>query len=329
MLVTEFSTEVVAAPERFALWEEATAQSHMRNLMRSNNQDDFRAKMRNLDLGEVQVSSLASPHLEVVRTAKLVRRSDPEVYLISYIPDGEGGVSLDGRDTALHTGDLMMLDSSRPYHAHRYAHQDNWSQLTVQCSRRLLPLPEKTVQRLLAVPISGRSGIGGVFTRWLTDLNARANEFTPVDIPTLASVTLDLLASTLARCLEAEDALSPEVRRSTLRAQINAFVEQHLADPIMSPQTIADTHHISLRHLQKLFAADSDTPAAWVRGRRLERCRHDLANPRLRARCVREIAAQWGFNDPTHFNRIFRTAYGMTPGEYRYTSRATSKGVRE
>ncbi|MFD4701026.1 cupin domain-containing protein [Streptomyces niveus] len=209
MLVTEFVTDVVEAPERFALWEEVTAQSHMRNLMRSNNQNNFRAKMRNLDLGEAQVSSLAFPHLEIVRTAKLVRRSDPEVYLINYILGGKGGVSLGGRDTVLQPGDLMMLDSSRLYHAHRYAHQDNWSQLTVQCPRRLLPLPEKTVQRLLAIPISGRSGMGGVFARWLTDLNARADEFTPADIPTLTSVTLDLLASVIARCLEAEESLTP------------------------------------------------------------------------------------------------------------------------
>ncbi|MER6144935.1 AraC family transcriptional regulator [Streptomyces sparsogenes] len=317
MLVAEFSTDVVEAPERFALWEETTAQSHMRNLMRSNDQDDFRAKMRNLDLGEVQVSALAFPHLEIVRTAKLVRKSDPEVYLINYVLGGEGGVSLDQGDAVLHTGDLVVLDSSRLYTAHRHAHPDSWSQLTVQFPRRLLPLPEKTVQDLLAVPISGRHGMGGVFARWLTDLNERADEFTPADVPTLSSVTLDLLASVIARCLEAEEALSPEVRRSALRARINAFVEQHLADPALTPQTIADAHHISLRHLQQLLAEDDTSPAAWIRRRRLERCRLDLANPRLNARPIQAIAERWGFTNPTHFSRLFRTAYGIPPRDYR------------
>jgi AraC-like DNA-binding protein len=317
MRVTEFSTEVVAAPERFDLFVETTDCSHMPNRLRSDDQDDFRARMRSLDLGELRVSTMSLSHLEITRTAKLIRQSDPEAYQINYFIRQEGALSQAGRDTALRKGDLVILDSSRPYHGDVHAPGDSWSHVTLQFSRSLMPLPEKTVQRLIAVPTSGRHGIGGAFTRWLIDLNTRADEFTAADIPTLASVTLDLLASVVARCLDAEAALSPEARRSALRAQINAFVEQHLADPDMTPQTIADAHHISLRHLQQLLAEDDTSPAAWIRHRRLERCRLDLANPRLNVRPVRAIAERWGFPDPAHFSRLFRAAYGIPPRDYR------------
>ncbi|MFI8307457.1 helix-turn-helix domain-containing protein [Streptomyces sp. NPDC085927] len=317
MLVTEFSTDVVEAPERFALWEAATEQSHMRNRLRSDDQDDFRARMRGLDLGEVQVAALSYPHLEIARTEKLIRQSDPEAYQINYFLGGEGVVSAGGGDTALRVGDLVLMDSSRSYSGDVRSVPGGWSHVTMQCPRGLLPLPEKTVQRLLAVPISGRHGMGGVFTRWLADLNARAAEFSPADVPTLASVTLDLLASAIARCLEAEEALSPEARRSALRARISAFVEQHLADPVLAPQTIADAHHISLRHLQQLLAEDDTSPATWIRHRRLERCRLDLANPRLHTRPVQAIATSWGFPDPAHFSRLFRATYGMSPRDFR------------
>lgn len=173
------------------------------------------------------------------------------------------------------------------------------------------------MQRLLAVPISGRHGMGGMFTPWPADLNTRAAEFTPADIPTLTSVTLDLLASVIARCLEAEEALSPETRRSALRARINAFVEQHLADPAMTPRTIADAHHIPLRHLRQLLAEDETSPAAWIRHRRLELCRLGLANPRLHTRPVQAIATSYGFPDPAHFSRLFRATYGMSPRDFR------------
>lgn len=317
MLVTEFSTDVVEAPERFALWEAATEQSHMRNRLRSDDRNDFRARMRGLDLGEVQVAALAYPHLEIARTEKLIRQSDPEAYQINYFLGGEGVVSSGGRDTALRVGDLLVMDSSRPYRGDVRSIPGGWSHVTMQCPRGLLPLPEKTVQRLLAVPINGRHGMGGVFTRWLADLNTRAAEFTPDDAPTLASVTLDLLASVIAHCLDTEEALSPEARRIALRARISAFVEQHLADPVLAPQTIADAHHISLRHLQQLLAEDDTSPAAWIRHRRLERCRLDLANPRLYARPIQVISARWGFTDPAHFSRLFRITYGMSPRDYR------------
>lgn len=317
MLVTEFSTDVVEAPDRFALWEESTSRSHMRNRLRSNDQNDFRAKLRSVGLGEVAVSALACPHLEIVRTAKLIRQSDPEAYLITCFLRAEGVISLGGGDTALRNGDLVVLDSSRPFRGDVHPGPGGWSHVTVQFPRGLLPLPEKTVLPLLAVPISGRQGIGGVFIRWLSDLHARAYEFTPADIPTLAAVTLDLLASVIARCLRVEETLCPEARRSALRAEIDAFVEQHLADPAMTPRTIADAHHISLRHLQQLLAEDDTSPAAWIRHRRLERCRFDLANPLLNARPIQAIAARWGFTDPAHFSRLFRAAYGISPRDFR------------
>ncbi|MEV6731472.1 MULTISPECIES: hypothetical protein [unclassified Streptomyces] len=160
--MTEFTTDVVAAPERSALWEEATARSHMRNRLRSNDQDDFRAKIRGVDLGELQVSALAYPHLEIVRTAKHIRQSDPAAYQINYLLRREGVLSLNRNDTALRTSDLVVLDSSRPYRGDVRAGPGTWSHVTVQVPRGLLPLPEKTVQHLLGVPISGSCGMGGV-----------------------------------------------------------------------------------------------------------------------------------------------------------------------
>jgi AraC-like DNA-binding protein len=181
-----------------------------------------------------------------------------------------------------------------------------------------VPLPEKTVRDLLAVPISGRGGMGGAFTRWLTDLIAHADEFAPPDVPTLGQVTMDLLASFLGHCLDAEDAISPEARRRALQARIHDFIQQRLADPGLTPETIAAAHGISTRHLYKLFEEQGLTVAAWIRERRLERCRHDLTDPRLLSRPVQGVAARWGFSDPAHFSRLFRAAYGVSPRSYRH-----------
>ncbi|MEV6993119.1 helix-turn-helix domain-containing protein [Streptomyces sp. NPDC093228] len=79
----------------------------------------------------------------------------------------------------------------------------------------------------------------------------------------------------------------------------------------MSPGAIAAAHNISLRSLHRLFQEQNLTVAGWIRARRLERCRRD-------DRPARAIAARWGFADPAHFNRAFRAAYGMPPGDYRH-----------
>jgi AraC-like DNA-binding protein len=44
-----------------------------------------------------------------------------------------------------------------------------------------------------------------------------------------------------------------------------------------------------------------------------------------RGRTVTAIAFDHGFNSPTHFGRVFRARYGMTPREYRRHARAPSE----
>jgi AraC-like DNA-binding protein len=99
--------------------------------------------------------------------------------------------------------------------------------------------------------------------------------------------------------------------------RIQAFVEERLWDPALSPGTIAAAHHISIRYLYKMFETREHGVAEWIRRRRLEYCRRDLLDPSLASRSVGAIAARWGLTEPAHFNRAFRTAYGMPPSEFR------------
>ncbi|MFC9593520.1 hypothetical protein ACFTUC_27505 [Streptomyces sp. NPDC056944] len=49
-----------------------------------------------------------------------------------------------------------------------------------------------------------------------------------------------------------------------------------LGEPAPSPRVLAEEHHISPRHLHKLFQAEGTTFCRWVRGRRLSECRAEL-----------------------------------------------------
>jgi AraC-like DNA-binding protein len=112
----------------------------------------------------------------------------------------------------------------------------------------------------------------------------------------------------------------PDARERTLLHRIYAFVEQQLADPGLTPASIAAAHHISLRYLYKLFEAEPVTVGGWVRRRRLERCRQDLRDPAQRYRPVAAIGAHWGFLSAAHFSRAFRYEYGVPPAEFRTRS---------
>jgi AraC-like DNA-binding protein len=99
--------------------------------------------------------------------------------------------------------------------------------------------------------------------------------------------------------------------------RIRAHIDAELASPDLGPASIAARHFISVRHLHALFHEQGTTVSTWIRTRRLERCRRDLADPLLAPVPVAAIGAKWGFVDPAHFSRSFKTAFASAPSEYR------------
>lgn len=78
---------------------------------------------------------------------------------------------------------------------------------------------------------------------------------------------------------------------------------------------------MSVRTLHRAFAAAGEPVAAYVRRRRLERARLELAAPSGRPD-VSEVAARWHFADSSHFTRAFKNQYGETPTQFARSSGA-------
>ncbi|MFE1797311.1 helix-turn-helix domain-containing protein [Streptomyces sp. NPDC059517] len=142
----------------------------------------------------------------------------------------------------------------------------------------------------------------------------------PLDTARLAGRMLEVLTAALADALDDRNTVPPTGGPPTLSGRIHAFIQENLGDPGLTPDTIAAAHHISLRYLHKLFHAEGHTVAAWIRERRLEQCRRDLADPALSDLPIRAIAARWGFTSPAHFSQAFRSAHGLSPRQFRHRS---------
>jgi AraC-like DNA-binding protein len=94
-------------------------------------------------------------------------------------------------------------------------------------------------------------------------------------------------------------------------------IETLLPDPDLSLRRVADEEGVSPRYVQKLFASANETFSHYLRSRRLERCRIDLASPQHARLSISEICFRWGFNGSAHFSRAFREQYGRSPREFR------------
>jgi AraC-like DNA-binding protein len=320
------NTAEVPAGERFAFWREASLKGPVPFDARCEPglESEFGAQVKAGDFGPLRVTLMTTTPYSFHRTSKLIRQTDPESFKLTCAARGDGVITQEGRRADFRRGDLILADTSRPYQT-ELAPDITASQLVILWFPRvLLPLPHRDLRRLTAVRIPGDHGIGALSSQFLLQLAKHRDEFSPSQAARLSTLALDVLTAALASELEEQNALPPHTRRRALLAQIHTFIQANLGDPHLTPDTIAAAHHISVRYLHKLFQQDGHTVAGWIRQRRLERCRRDLADPLLAACPIGAVATRWGFASHAQFTRAFRHAYGMTPRQFREEQAGTT-----
>ncbi|GGZ78277.1 helix-turn-helix domain-containing protein [Streptomyces bluensis] len=328
MIETVFRTDELPAVDRFAAWRERLGRTHAPMEVTRRDTSDYRAHQRVVELGNMIVSPMAMQPVAVLRTPKLIRQSDPELYHLSLIIHGTVGFTMSGPDATYGAYDLRTNDSSRPFAIHMDERQDHVACVGVEVPKARLPLPVRQVDRVIGRRLTGQHGVGALLSSFLTHLTTNTGSYTAADGPRLETVLADLLAALFAHELDAEDSLAPETHAHTMTLRIQSFIRQRLNDPDLTPAAVAAAHHISVSYLHRLFRihGPGSTVAGFIRHHRLEQARRDLGDPAKRALPICDIAARWGFAHHAVFTRAFRAAYALAPSDYRHQTQ-TEHGV--
>ena len=98
--------------------------------------------------------------------------------------------------------------------------------------------------------------------------------------------------------------------RQPAKVDIHRVVEDNYTSPI-SLEELAYLSGRSLfsfkRDFQQIYGS---TPARWIREKRLAKARQMLQSSQM---SVADVAYSLGFENPTHFSRIFKQQYGIPP----------------
>lgn len=306
-------TASVPAADRAELWVEATSQLFVPLECTPTDPQTFNGRLQAGSVGPLALCGLeVMPHT-VRRTPRLANNTEGNYYKLSLMLGGEALVVQDRREAVLRPGDFALYDCSRPY---TLVGGDSFRMLICMLPRDVLALGPDQIERITATRIVGGDGLGWAmapFLKRLADLAIR--DEVPTDAHRVAESVIDLVESLCKSLIGGGADLG--VSRSELMLRIRAYVEGNLGDPDLAPARIAAAHFVSKRYLHKLFEAEGVSVSRFVRERRLERCRADLADPKRRDHTVTSIGACWGLADSAHFSRLFREAYGCTPTEYR------------
>ncbi|MCD1259645.1 response regulator [Paenibacillus athensensis] len=118
--------------------------------------------------------------------------------------------------------------------------------------------------------------------------------------------------------LFAETIAAVEAARRTKQrldlTEVMAYIERHYADPI-SLESIALHFFISKEHLSRAFKAEfAQTVSDCITRKRMDKARELVADRQIP---FKHIAQLVGYADPTYFYKVFKSYFGMTPGELR------------
>ncbi|QJT00166.1 helix-turn-helix domain-containing protein [Streptomyces asoensis] len=241
---------------------------------------------------------------------------------------------LEALDLRLTPGDVCFYDVHR---APALDFREPFRATTFLVPADLLGLAESDVRRIARTPVARASRLGTLLSPLLSDLARATAEARPPVGEMLAWNAVNLLATLAAEQLGTAvpgtrgtpEGLGTPGAHSPVLGRVLEYVELHLTDPDLSPEVIARAHHISVRYLHKLFKDEGTTVGRWILRRRLEECRRDLMRYGRGGRTIAAVAARWGFLSATHFSRVFRSAYGMSPREWRDTAgRGARSGQR-
>ncbi|MGK5532137.1 helix-turn-helix domain-containing protein [Streptomyces sp. URMC 129] len=257
--------------------------------------------------------------------------NDQHLYLGLHVR-GSLGILRDGSEVFLEPGDLVFCDPAR---RHVLRPGDDCRMTLFRLPRCYVGVPEADLDRVVGVPVRGGEGLGALVSGLLSVLATEAEFRRPGIGDRLVRSLVDLLATLVMelRLAETEEEAAERTTDTSTAgtetlARIRTFIDEHLTDPDLSPESIARAHRISVRYLHKLFQNDGTTVSRWVRRRRLEACRQELGRTANRTIAVAAVAHRWGFSSPSHFSRAFRDAYGMSPTEWHARAASQSPEFR-
>ncbi|WP_104139669.1 helix-turn-helix domain-containing protein [Arthrobacter sp. ZGTC131] len=296
----------------FDHWRHLVAESFVPLLAETADAGGFRGRMRSRVMDRLCIVEVSATRHEVHRTPALLAQSDQRYFKLNLQLEGTGLLIQDNREAVLRPGDLAIYDTNRPY---TLAFEERARMMVVMFPHDALSLPPDYVGQLSAVRLSGGSGLTGIVGPFIAQLAENLEALSGPSGSRLAANALDLVSTMLhSELAVAPDRMKPQ---AVLATSVREYIEANLADPDLSPASIAAAHFISTRHLHNVFHESGSTVASWIRSKRLERIRRDLRDPLHAGTSVGAVAARWGFLDAAHFSRTFREAFGESPTDWR------------
>lgn len=239
------------------------------------------------------------------RTAERVRADHVDHFYVNFHYRGRARFEDAQNAVVSGPGSLLVIDMRQPC---RLA-VERIDEISVAIPRKLL------LDRLDGLDPHGLMARGGLVTLLGSTLRAvcaALPKVGPSQAAAIERLIVDLVVDTLMEALRATAARS--AREEALASRVRAYIDRHLGEDL-DVATLCTALGISRSNLYRGFA-DSGGILRQIQLRRLKQMQALLSDP-SETRSISALARSSGFPDKSHFTRLFKKTFDVSPSDFR------------
>lgn len=301
------STEPLAPTQKYEFWNESICKRLIPALGRFEFGQHFEGSLSGHLFGNLKVCRMSSTPHSFVRSDRLARVAPEDDIVAVFVQKGHINQVQDGREVNAVAGDIILFDAVKPF-----THDmDPKSLIVIRFPRdRFLSRCPRAGQ-LLSAKIAEGSSMATILHGMAEETFRLSDSSGQIGVQArFAAALLDTLTAAMDMQID-NDAATQRTRYDSVYQKAAEYINANLDDCELDVNDVAQATHTSPRTLARIFAAQGTTVMHLVWKRRLDEAHAILREGRVEQ--VTQAAYQCGFNDLSHFSRLFKSTFGVTP----------------
>jgi AraC-like DNA-binding protein len=314
-----FSARGLPERMRIPMWREEFGRRIVHADIEPSSDVPFQVEARLQALQGLRTLSWQGSAMRFKRSQVNIVDGDDSIGIIVCSPS-KSQLSQRGREIELCAGDAIALLHSEP----AIVDYAEGLQFGLSVPRDALTPRVRHVDSLTMRPISRRTEALRLLMTYLKSALKEGALAAPKLRDAVVTHIHDLVALAISECAPLGESCASAVVAARHSAALD-HIAMHFQDPELSLEVVARCQGISPRYLQQLMTSSGTSFTARVTELRLQRAFALLIEPYGSARRISDIALEVGFSDISHFNRLFRTRFGLSPRGVRSAGRVMAE----
>ncbi|MFC3052000.1 helix-turn-helix domain-containing protein [Kordiimonas pumila] len=300
--------------ERLRAWQDALRLTFTDLIPETTYKNDFGGMIETVDCAGLKISRITAEAQKVHRSFREIEKSKSNTVYLNVHLGGTARVLHSNGTTNLRLGDCILVDPRQPY---VLEFESPFRQLCIQ-------LPEWSLREQLDAPLetalgqsfSMTSRTGKVLLAALELMLLEADSGTVLE--SSAELFMQVMNHSLNEAIRGPlNGDSQTTAKTGLATRLRQYIGQNFRDENITPNEAAAALNCSLRNIHKTCQTMGTTFGKLILDARLSAAAQALAYTKYPQARISDVAFDSGFSDISHFCKVFRVRFGVSPTEFR------------